>query len=94
MEVLTVEWAFMQSNLKNVLHESDRLESGSVNESEGGEECEAILTSIRRAKRRALRRSAKLLEQENGERAIDDNVEIAVGEGKPLPNLRLTFNGN
>ena len=94
MEVLTVEWAFMQSNLKNVLHESDRLESGSVNESEGGEECEAILTSIRRAKRRALRRSAKLLEQENGERAIDDNVEIAVGEGKPLLNLRLTFNGS
>jgi hypothetical protein len=84
----------MQNNLKNVLQESDRLENGSVNESEGGEECEAILTSIRRAKRRAARRSAKLLEQANGDRVIDDNVEITVGEGKPLPNLRLTFNGH
>ena len=82
-----IEWSFIQNKLGNVLQEQDRLESASVNDSEGGEECEAILTAIRRAKRRAVRRSAKLLE--NG-----GNEERAVTGGKTLPNLRLTLNGH
>lgn len=92
--MLTIEWAFIQNKLGNVLHEQDRLESGSVNESEGGEECEAILTAIRRAKRRAARRSAKLLGQGENGGGIENDGEKAATGGKTLPNLRLTSNGH
>jgi CRP-like cAMP-binding protein len=84
----------MQSKLGDVLNDTDRLESRSLNESDGGEECDAILTAIRRAKRRALRRGAKLLENgQNGEHVmvIDEGEN---GTGKALPNLRLTLNGH
>lgn len=93
--MLMIEWAFMQAKLTNVLHEADRLEIASANDSEGGEECEAILTAIRRAKRRGARRAAKLLEKKNGE-----DVEMEMEEersstgGKTLPNLKLTLNGH
>jgi hypothetical protein len=55
---LTAEWAFMQSKLTIVLHEADRLEVATANHNEGGEECEAILTAIRRAKRRGALQAA------------------------------------
>lgn len=83
----------MQNGLSNVLHDIDRLESGNVNESDGGEECEAILTAIRRAKRRAARRSAKLMEND-GKDDGDVDGEREITGGKTLPNLRLTLNGH
>lgn len=93
--VLIIEWAFMQAKLTNVLHEADRLEVASANDSEGGEECEAILTAIRRAKRRGVRRAAKLLEgKKNGEDVEMVEDDRASTGGKTLPNLRLTLNGH
>src|SRR5271156_724240 len=92
---LIVEWSFMQAKLhNNPLLDFDRLESGSLNESDGGEECEAILTALRRAKRRSKRRVAKALEEGGGERMViegGDGGERAVTGGKTLPNLRLTL---
>jgi hypothetical protein len=93
--VLIIEWAFMQAKLTNVLHEADRLEVASANDSEGGEECEAILTAIRRVKRRGVQRAAKLLEaKKNGEdvEMVDD--DRASTGGRTLSNLRLTLNGH
>jgi hypothetical protein len=93
--VLITEWAFMQAKLTNVLHEADRLEIASANDSEGGEECEAILTAIRRAKRRGVRRAAKLLEgKKNGEDVEMVEDDQASTGGKTLPNVRLTLNGH
>jgi uncharacterized SAM-dependent methyltransferase len=92
-----IEWAFIQQKLPNVLQDYDRLEVSSLIESDGGEECEAIITSLRRAKRRALRRSNKLLEGSEmviEERGIQNDEERALTGGKTLPTLRLTLNGN
>jgi len=81
----------MQSKLTSVLHEADRLEIASANDSEGGEECEAILTAIRRAKRRGARRAAKLLEAQKNH----EDVEMGeVEDDKSLPNFKLTLNGH
>jgi hypothetical protein len=81
----------MQTKLTNVLHEADRLEVATANDSEGGEECEAILTAIRRAKRRGARRAAKHLEtKKNGEDVAMKDEE----SGRMLPNVRLTLNGH
>ena len=93
-----IEWSFMQAKLhNNPLLDFDRLESGSLNESDGGEECDAILTALRRAKRRAKRRVAKALEG-GGERMVieegEGGGERAFTGGKTLPNLRLTLNGH
>jgi|SRR5277367_1002207 hypothetical protein len=94
---LIVEWSFMQAKLQNnPLLDLDRLESGSLNESDGGEECGAILTALRRVKRRSKRRVAKALE-EGGERMVieeGDGGERDVTGGKTLPNLKLTLNGH
>src|SRR5579871_5953726 len=49
-----LEWAFMQK-MGDVLNDTDRLDSGSMNESDGGEECASILTALRRARRRSAR---------------------------------------
>ena len=85
----------MQNKLSNIIHDTDRLEVASGNESDGGEECEALLTALRRAKRREARRKAKLLEQggDRGEITENDGERVAVG-GKTLPNLKLTLNGH
>ena len=95
--ILIVEWAFMQSKLGDVLNDTDRLESGSLNESDGGEECEAIITALRRAKRRALRsmhNDWKKTLTTGDEMEIDDDGERVTTGGKTLPNLRLTLNGH
>jgi hypothetical protein len=63
----------------------------SLNESDGGEECEAVLTAIRRAKRRSARRAAKLLESSE---TVVENDERATTGGKSLPNIKLTLNGH
>lgn len=94
----------MQAKLhNNPLLDFDRLESGSLNESDGGEECEAILTALRRAKRRAKRRvtaaaEGKAVERVGERMEIDDgdggSGEGTVAGGKTLPNLRLTLNGH
>jgi len=81
----------MQSKLTNVLHEADRLEVASANDSEGGEECEAILTAIRRAKRRGARRAAKLLEEQKNSEDVE--MEEAAG-GQSQPKSKLTLNGH
>lgn len=94
MKYVDIEWAFMQDKLGDVLNDTDRLEKGSLNESDGGEECEAILTAIRRAKRRALRRSVKLLEiEENGSHVMAVDEEPVVAE-QAMPGVRLTLNGH
>lgn len=78
----------MQSKLGDILNDADRLETGSLNESDGGEECEAILTALRRAKRRSERpRSAA-----GGNEMLDDTNGVA--GGKTVPHLRLTLNGH
>ena len=85
----------MQNKLSNIIHDHDRLEVASGNDSDGGEECEALLTSLRRAKRREARRKAKLLEQGGEPGKITENDgERAMAGGKTLPNLRLTLNGH
>jgi hypothetical protein len=101
---LTVEWSFMQAKLhNNPLLDFDRLESGSLNESDGGEECESILTALRRAKRRAARRSAKAAALvESGDDGQGEKMMIEEGlggerastGGKTLSSLRLTLNGH
>jgi hypothetical protein len=92
---LTVEWAFMQNKLTNVLADADRLEMESLNESDGGEECEAILTAIRRAKRREARRSTKLLESNLEEQVpVENDAEKATTGGTTLQNLQLSLNGH
>jgi len=95
--VLIIEWTFMQSKLGDILNDTDRLESGSLNESDGGEECEAILTALRRAKRRSERPMHQdwkdRLAARGDEMNIDDNVKGAAG-GKTMPQLRLTLNGH
>jgi len=94
----------MQAKLhNNPLLDFDRLESGSLNESDGGEECDAILTALRRAKRRAKRKATakavegtagEKMEIEEGSAGGNGNGERAVSGGKTLPNLRLTLNGH
>ena len=86
----------MQNKLSNIIHDYDRLEVASANESDGGEECEAILTALRRAKRREARRRAKLLEQggDAGKVIENEGGERAMPGGKTLPNLRLSLNGH
>jgi len=95
--VLIIEWTFMQSKLGDILNDTDRLESGSLNESDGGEECEAILTALRRAKRRSERRMHQdwkdRLAARGDEMDIDDDVKGAA-VGKTMPQLRLTLNGH
>ena len=84
----------------NPLLDFDRLEGGSLNESDGGEECEAILTALRRVKRRAARKTAKALEPEGiVETLVVEEDGALAGErditgAKTLPNLRLTLNGH
>ena len=94
--IITSEWAFIQNKLGNVLVDSDRWETGDANESDGGEECGAVLTAIRRAKRRATRRKGKLSEAAKigDEMVIEHDGEKTGTGGKPLPNLRLTLNGH
>jgi hypothetical protein len=97
--LLSVEWGFIQTRLGDVLNDADRLESSSVNESDGGEECDAILTSMRRARRRSAR---PLIESwvgktEDDPMAIDDVMaedERALTGGKTIPLVRLTINGH
>jgi hypothetical protein len=96
--VLIIEWTFMQSKLGDILNDTDRLESGSLNESDGGEECEAILTALRRAKRRSERpvhQDWKYRLTGGGGDEMD-TVEDTNGEvgGKTTPHLRLTLNGH
>jgi len=86
------EWNFIQTKLGSVLQSYERLDAAS-NESDGGEECEALLTALRRVKRRADRRKAKLLEEKDNETAIKSDSERAMTGGKTLPNLKLTLNG-
>lgn len=79
----------MQTKLGDILNDTDRLETGSLNESDGGEECEAILTALRRAKRRSERpRSAA-----GGDEMTLDDTNGVIG-GKTMPHLRLTLNGH
>jgi hypothetical protein len=92
--LLTIEWSFMQNQLSNIIHDNDRLEVASGNESDGGEECEAILTALRRAKRREARRRAKRLEQVEPGKITENDGETVMSGGKPLPNLKLTLNGH
>lgn len=94
--IVMQEWNFMRNKLGSILNEMDRLDAQSLPESDGGEECDAILTAFRRAKRRSTRRKAKLLGNDsNGDKmAIGDDEERATTGGKSLPNLRLTLNGH
>ena len=78
----------MQTKLGDILNDADRLETGSLNESDGGEECEAILTALRRAKRRSERPSSA----GGGEMMMEDTN--GVKGGKTMPHLRLTLNGH
>lgn len=87
----------MQSKLGNILNDTDRLETGSLNESDGGEECEAILTALRRAKRRFERP----MHQDWKNRLAGGGDEMDTGEdangvvgGRTMPYLRLTLNGH
>ena len=93
---LTVEWNFIQNKLGSILNDIDRLEAQSLHENDGGEECDAILTAFRRAKRRSARRAAKLLEnhQDEDKMEIEHDEEQSVADGKALPNLKLTLNGH
>ena len=75
-----------------MLQSYERLDAAS-NESDGGEECEALLTALRRIKRRADRRKVKLLDEKDDEKAIKSDTERAMTGGKTLPNLKLTLNG-
>jgi hypothetical protein len=90
--VLSVEWSFIETKLhEDVLLPIDRLESGSLNESDGGEECEAILTALSRAERRTAR-PVVAVEGKGGE-----DVEMAEAErdaGKREPQLTVTVNGH
>jgi len=70
----------------------ERIDAAS-NESDGGEECEALLTALRRVKRRGDRRKAKLVEEKDDENGIKPDPERATTGGKTLPNLKLTLNG-
>ena len=78
----------MQTKLGDILNDADRLETGSLNESDGGEECGAILTALRRAKRRSERPH---LAAGGDEMTLDDTNGVT--EGKMMPHLRLTLNG-
>ena len=86
----------MQSKLGDILNDTDRLETGSLNESDGGEECEAILTALRRAKRRSERPAHQdwknRLAGAGGEMVMDEDTDGVIG-GKTMPHLRLTLNG-
>jgi len=89
-----VEWAFMQEKMGDPLHDVDRLESGSLNDSDGGEECDAILTAMRRAKRRSARPLIQPWAENtaDSEMAVDDGTALV--EGKTIPHVRLTVNGH
>ncbi len=78
----------MQTKLGDILNDADRLDTGSLNESDGGEECEAILTALRRAKRRSER---PRLAAGGDEMTLDDTNGVT--GGKTMPHLRLTLNG-
>jgi hypothetical protein len=84
----------MQSKLGDVLNDADRLESTSLNGSDGGEECEAIITALRRAKRRTSRPVGTTWK--NALSAVDEMEVETDGDrnGKTLPSLRLTMNGH
>jgi hypothetical protein len=74
----------MQNRLPNVIGDFDRLEIESLNENDGGEECEAILTAFRRAKRRAARRKVNLLEGAVEKMVTEKEDEIEVKPEEPL----------
>jgi len=91
---LNVEWAFMQNKLGDILNDADRWESGSLNESDGGEECDAILTSLRRAKRRSSRPLLQSWAEKAEDVEMSEEAVRATTGGKTLPHLRLTVNGH
>jgi hypothetical protein len=84
----------MQSKLGDVLNDADRLESASLNGSDGGEECEAIITALRRAKRRTSRPPGVVWKSNLA--AVDEMEVETDGDraGKTLPSVRLTMNGH
>jgi hypothetical protein len=84
----------MQSKLGDVLNDADRLESASLNGSDGGEECEAIITALRRAKRRTSRPLD--IASKSNLSAVDEMEVETEGDlaGKALPTVRLTMNGH
>ena len=92
--IINIEWSFIEKKLHfDMLLDLDRLESGSLNEDDGGEECEAILTALRRAGRRTARPLPELKRDEDVEMK-DDNQERTSAGGKTLSQLRLGVNGH
>jgi len=79
----------------DVLNDTDRLDSGSMNESDGGEECASILTALRRARRRSARPLIQSWTEKtaDSEMIVEDSERAATG-GKTIPHVKLTINGH